>query len=194
LNLWYHFRGTGSKNRYQKAPTPGALRHFSSSVQGLAGDLDRVRAQVAKRGGCAGGGRRGWRGADGRRAEDGRRGKVRAVLGGGATPRPWIGMASTTTRRPRRPRGKGRLVRGGRAVGATSGRRAAQRGADSELGARGGGVGWGAGGADGRGLPQNDLERGEKEGEKWGPLKSNPNKHSLEGIVFLGRLDASNPI
>ena len=100
---------------------PAGGRHDAGLLRGLAGDLDRARAQVAKRGGCAGGGRRGQRGVDGRRAEDGRRGEVRAALEGGATPRPWIEMASTTTRRPWRPRSKGRLVRGGRAVGAASG-------------------------------------------------------------------------
>ena len=47
--------------------------------------------------------------------------------------------------------------------------------------------GWGV-------LPQKDPRRGEKEGKKWDPLQSNPNKHPLEGIVFWSGLDASNPI
>ena len=65
------------------------------------------------------------------------------------------------------------------------------RGADGEKGA---GAGRGVGGARGRvRLPQNDPKWGEKEGKRWGLLQSHPNKHPLEGIVFWGELDASNP-
>ena len=55
---------------------------------------------------------------------------------------------------------------------------------------RGFGVRCGGGGR----RPQMDPGRGEKEEKEWAPPQSNPNKHPLEGIVFWGGLDASNPL
>ena len=47
---------------------------------------------------------------------------------------------------------------------------------------------------DGEGREVRASTIGSREGEKYGAHHSNPNKHRLEGIVFLGGLDASNPI
>ena len=39
LSLWYHFRGTGSKNRYQRLLATGALSRFSSSALSDVGEV-----------------------------------------------------------------------------------------------------------------------------------------------------------
>ena len=164
---------TGSPRRRPSSryPPPPPLPQPPAARRGEEAPKDHLAA--ARRGGEGEGA--------GRRSEEGRRGRARR---GDATPldRDWA-----------RRRASLQASASGSVTASTTAR--AGQTARRERSWGGASRGRGAGGARGRvRLPQNDPKRGEKEGKRWGPLQSNPNKHPLEGIVFWGGLDASNPI